>query len=752
MAPDLAPPRTPTDLFGDPIEDSAPLWFKASSFLSPSFDPESYIDDLKSFVPLESLAKELRSHLSSLKSELLRSHLSSLKSELVDLINRDYADFVSLSTRLVDVDSAVARMRAPIVEFREKVATFREAVDSALGNLREGLRQRAEAAAAREVLELLLDTFHVVSKVEKLIKELPSTPSDGSTIDIVHLDKGAIINDTYSQDMGNGTTLRETQSILLERIASEMNRLKFNINHAKNLPFIENMEKRIQSATLLLDGSLGHCFVNGLEHRDATAIYNCLRAYAAIDNTSAAEEIFRTTIVTPLIQKIIPYGQIQVVDGTSSDELEEDYTQIKQCIEKDCKFLLEISSSANSGLHVFDFLGNSILKEVLLAIQKGKPGAFSPGRPTEFLKNYKSSLDFLAFLEGYCPSRAAASKLRSETVYIDFMRQWNIGVYFSLRFQEIAGSLDSALMASTITRVDNKQGKFSKLTLKQSIALLDSLRSCWSEDVLVISCSDKFLRLSLQLLSRFSTWLSSGLVARKGDSAHSSTTHNSEWASTARIEDLIYVMHDVRSLVMEITGDYLGDVLRVLESCSAQVLDLVKQSILHGKKSLEECVPMIMDTIIDAIVKMSVEDLRQLKGITATYRMTNKLPVRHSPYVSGILRPLKNFLDGEHIDLVTKETVNQLLFGAAERITSRYYELAADVVNVARKTESSLLRLRQGAQRRVGGSSDTADSNISDTDKICRQLFLDIQEYGRPILLHSGLTRGKFQHIVHFGS
>lgn len=31
-----------------------------------------------------------------------------------------------------------------------------------------------------------------------------------------------------------------------------------------------------------------------------------------------------------------------------------------------------------------------------------------------------------------------------------------------------------------------------------------------------------------------------------------------------------------------------------------------------------------------------------MKGITATYRMTNKpLPVRHSPYVSGVLRPLK---------------------------------------------------------------------------------------------------------------
>ena len=56
--------------------------------------------------------------------------------------------------------------------------------------------------------------------------------------------------------------------------------------------------------------------------------------------------------------------------------------------------------SENSGLHVFDFLANSILKEVLAAIQKGKPSAFSPGKPKEFLKNYKASLDFLAYLEG----------------------------------------------------------------------------------------------------------------------------------------------------------------------------------------------------------------------------------------------------------------------------------------------------------------------------------------------------------------
>jgi len=119
----------------------------------------------------------------------------------------------------------------------------------------------------------------------------------------------------------------------------------------QNLPFIENMEKRVQGATKLLDGSLECCFVDGLEHRDAKVIYNCLRAYAAIDNTSSAEELFRTTVVSPLIQKIVPQNYVRAVAGASSDELEDDYQQIKECVEKDFKFILEISSSGNHRLY-----------------------------------------------------------------------------------------------------------------------------------------------------------------------------------------------------------------------------------------------------------------------------------------------------------------------------------------------------------------------------------------------------------------
>ncbi|KAK1376018.1 Conserved oligomeric Golgi complex subunit 2 [Heracleum sosnowskyi] len=711
-------PESPTllrkgiDLFGDPI-DSHPLWLKQSCFVDPNFDPESYIADLRTFVPLETLRSELR------------SHLSSLNHELIELINRDYADFVNLSTKLVDVDASVVRMRAPLSELREKIVVFCAAVENSLVALKNGLQQRAEAAAAREVLELLLDTFHVVSKVEKLIKELPSLPADWSNGDVNLVEMGHLSN-------GSGTHLRETQSMLLERIACEMNRLKFYITHAQNLPFILSMEKRIQSACLLLDASLGHCFVEGLEHRDDNAIYNCLRAYAAIDNTCNAEEIFRSTIVAPQVRKIIAHN---LSAETSGDELEVDYIKINQFIEEDCKFLLEISSRENSGLHVFSFLGNSILKEVLMEIQKVKPGAFSPGRPAEFLKNYKSSLDFLGKLEGYCPSRYAIAKFRAEPVFVDFMKQWNIGVYFSLRFQEIAGTLDTALMLSSLLPVhdsNSDQGEASELTLRQSVSLLACLRTCWSEDVLVISCSDKFLKLSLQLISRYSNWLSAGLAARKVP--NSGSNPGSEWAASVASDDLVYVIHDVNCLAEEVCGNYLDHVLDLIKSCSPEVLNLVKQSILQGGTSLKDLVPQVINSITEMMVEKSVDVLEQLKGISATYRRSYKPPpVRHSVYVSQLLRPLKDFLDGEKATkYLPRETRNELIHRAAFDITTQYHGLATNLVNLARKTESSLQKMRIAVKQRRGGwESETLDNTVLETDKFCMQLLLDIQEYGR---------------------
>ncbi len=59
-------------------------------------------------VPLDTLSAELE------------AHLGTLKQRLVEVINEDYADFVSLSGKLVNVDGAVLRMHRPLLEVQAR--------------------------------------------------------------------------------------------------------------------------------------------------------------------------------------------------------------------------------------------------------------------------------------------------------------------------------------------------------------------------------------------------------------------------------------------------------------------------------------------------------------------------------------------------------------------------------------------------------------------------------------------------------
>ena len=57
-------------------------------------------------VPLETLSAELQ------------RYVTILKGKLVEVINEDYNDFVSLSTKLVNVDGAVTQMQKPLLRLK----------------------------------------------------------------------------------------------------------------------------------------------------------------------------------------------------------------------------------------------------------------------------------------------------------------------------------------------------------------------------------------------------------------------------------------------------------------------------------------------------------------------------------------------------------------------------------------------------------------------------------------------------------
>eukprot|EP00740_Mantoniella_antarctica_P010880 CAMPEP_0181385822 /NCGR_PEP_ID=MMETSP1106-20121128/22779_1 /TAXON_ID=81844 /ORGANISM="Mantoniella antarctica, Strain SL-175" /LENGTH=165 /DNA_ID=CAMNT_0023505937 /DNA_START=41 /DNA_END=534 /DNA_ORIENTATION=+ len=152
--------------------------------------------------------------------------------------------------------------------------------------------------------------------------------------------------------------------------------------------------------------------------------------------------------------------------------------------------------------------------------------------------------------------------------------------------------------------------------------------------------------------------------------------------------------------------------------------------------------PRLTAALVAAVVERCLEALKQLKGITATFRMTNKpLPTRHSHFVPGILAPLRAFVGAERAKALTATSRLELTLAVSDGVSARYGDMAAELVTTVRKTEASLNRLKDRKAGKAGaggnggggtGAGKEGDSGgkVSDTDKICKQLHLDVCEYG----------------------
>eukprot|EP00798_Chlamydomonas_sp_ICE-L_P020243 gene20243-26994_t len=334
-----------TELLGKP--GTLPVWLNPDKFLAEDFNEESCVADLRRYVPLATLQTELQ------------NYLGVLKTKLVEVINEDYSDYVGLSSRLSNMDGAILRMRKPLMELKDKLNVIQEAVKSELLALNQGLKRRKEVATSRSLLELLQELAHLASKVEKLLLEV----------------KGA-----------EGGADLDSHSRLLERVAGEVSRLSFQANRGQDLAFVKLMEPRIMSCRNELEQHLAMALESSLKERQHAAALHCLHAYVELGDARPAEATLSRVVVGPLVQKIV--------------------TQHKKShprtVREEAGPVLSGSLSPQSGLRIFDFLGNVLLKEVQDALASSLPGIFSPGVPPALHANFLACMRFLDELELMC--------------------------------------------------------------------------------------------------------------------------------------------------------------------------------------------------------------------------------------------------------------------------------------------------------------------------------------------------------------
>ncbi|XP_041354010.1 conserved oligomeric Golgi complex subunit 2-like [Gigantopelta aegis] len=685
------------------------LCFDKEEFMKTEFHVDKFVVECRRHVQLESLRDDLN------------IYLKILKSAMIELINKDYADFVNLSTNLVGMDKAISSLTVPLGQLKEEVLNVQTAMDEAIAAVEEKLKHQQEIQNNKACLQRLLNITQSVEKIEHLLGIKTSSQST-------------------SQSPG------QLSGQLIERVATEFNKLQFYVTKSRGLPLVEKIKPRIAMITTTLQYSLEGSFLEGLETNNVDILRQCLRTYALIDKTRDAETLFRQHVVKPYLEEVITEEFIR----SGSQGLRGMFAKVVEFIPKKCKVLKDVTSGGSGTTEVvrgYDFLVNSVWPEIVSNLEARTPSIFAPGNPDIFHEKYLLSMEFLARFERMCGSQASVKRLRDHASYQTFMTKWSLPVYFQIRFQEIAGAFEFSL----ITGLNNADSS-SEFQLLCTSILWEMLGRGWAGDVFLPSLVHRFWKLDLQLLSRYTTWLDEIYeeenTRRKdqtgdkhtkpvsgggnGEPVRSFSPHPPESSANPPITigQIVCLICDSEKLTQMLPGLFDTTVLPRLQEANVQDAATLKDCLDDCKTAIEARLPKFQQFIVGDIITQCSVYLKQVSDIPRLYRRTNReVPSKPSTYAGNLLKPLRLFVDEHRATLGDKQR-HDLLVHVFTTIAQQYYDVTCEVLTSVKKMEDSLKRLKKarGSDKSSGGTH-----GMTDDDKIRQQLCVDVATFGKEV-------------------
>lgn len=130
--------------------------------------------------------------------------------------------------------------------------------------------------------------------------------------------------------------------------------------------------------------------------------------------------------------------------------------------------------------------------------------------------------------------------------------------------------------------------------------------------------------------------------------------------------------------------------------------------------------------ILSQLVGQCVAQLAPARAIPALYCMTGRaVPTAPSLFVPELLRPLRTFLADCGVRLSVDDR-HAWARDAGGALAKQYLHLATGMLDTVRNNEAAI---RKYGAKKAAGAVD-APPAASDSDKVCVQLFLDVQAFG----------------------
>ncbi|KAF9428441.1 Conserved oligomeric Golgi complex subunit 2 [Podila epigama] len=740
-----------------------------AALVAPDFDTDEFLS-ARRHLPLEEL-----------KSQLI-THMKELKVELIELINSDYADFINLSTNLNGVDRMMDDLQKPLDRMKADANAVKSNLQSVVEKLEDKLQQRAEIRKKKTSLQLLLNISESVAKVEGLLHISGpdnSGPRDDNERYHANAECSLDLNEQFEHSLDISVAKR------LERVAIEYNQMQYLVSKGANLPFVANIDWRLarikETMSENLSSVLRTCIHPKQSEADSAAnkesLTQCLRTYALIDQTVEAEQVITDDLLVPFIDKTITRAALDTSHAVSSNKnatsngqpqerpLVAMYRQILSFIDTHCSILINVTQKELKGTN-FDIPANCIWGATTQAILKNIPNIFSSGNPDQFHRNYHDTMAFVTRIESLCGTQRSLARLRSQPSYLAFMKKWQLVAYFKLRFMEMSSSIEDALQANVeaIPKSPN-----ANVHLSASNAIIHAIERCWSPDVFIYGIADNFWKLTLQLMARYTLWITTNLVKdiepakdKITQSRSSSPAPGSNPRSVGRstptpgplrsagplgkssieemmLQQLSMVVHDVDYVVCKIQVLFEQQIRPRLPTAMANA-PVLMSSFQEALDSIRHDVPAMQQRIIDLLTKRCIDNIKEIN-----LRYGEGPPKEPSPFVPTILEPLAQFVDGSGA-VLQPESRQQWVLQVITATTLRYSAILAERLQDSKSREERHNKLKAAAgnlakaRGGTGGagsisrlpnafSSNDTTTKVSNDDKTRLQYVLDVSCY-----------------------
>ena len=357
----------------------------------------------------------------------------------------------------------------------------------------------------------------------------------------------------------------------------------------------------------------------------------------------------------------------------------------------------------------------------------------------------------------------AQSRIYAHPKTAEFSKRWNLPIYYQLRFGECCNRLNNAVdhtrkggwVAEVFTGTEDRAEWIKSkagFELPLFLELYDMLLGLWRPDVILRPLAHRFLRGAVQLVGRTLGFIRDGLEGKlmfgveigedgaaqengsNGDAPKPMLPYRTRtpycWGESE--QDVAAVAWELAILETEIVHDYVTTVSEALqgrvESTESNRKELHEAAAEVLKEASEQIRPLIDTSWNDVIVKILTAKcsapLAAVKGVAATYRMTNRPPpTQASPFVATILRPVKEF-DKDFTNRTPEHVGNKWKYLIVSTVADRYAAAVEELIATVQRTEVALQNRR--ARRAASGG-------VSDGDKVKLQLYLDFKAFSRNV-------------------